>query len=209
MSLLDFTSRERIVSVGGRRFVCRPPTVHTVALFLRLFGLQAAALCEAAARGIELTERDIIEQLVSEGSVASTVSVLETCVTTDGTDLWSDAANNITLLRALANVTVSLTDPKRIVEATGLDRALDSPLSKSEGPTIAEDHDADSVCFVAAHFGSSPTEVVRWPYLAFLAAGEHLSRLAASRGDRRDASGLRSTEVPGVPLEGIVFERGV
>lgn len=193
--------------MGGRYYTCRPPTVHTIAVFLRLFGLQAAALCKASGQGVEFSREDIIEHLVSDDSRASVVAVLETCVTCDAATLWDAAHEDVKLLRALAEAVVSLTDPARIVTATGLDRALDDQIEAAPQDETPADHDADAVCYVAAHFGLSPTAVMDWPYLAFLAAGEHLNRLASARQDQRPDNN-RSTVVPGLPMDGILYERG-
>lgn len=197
MSLLDFARREvGIQIVGGLRLVCRPPTVRTVAVFLQRFGLQAAALCTAVDQGLSLKPEELLDHFLADIHRDDAVAVLKTCVDTGGVPLGGLVRQHQGLLKDLAETCLTLTDPVRIIEATGLRQALDNQPGAAKADD-GEDHDADAVCYVAAHFGVAPSDVLEWPYLAFLAAGEHMQRLSRRARDPQsgDARFMSSAEL--------------
>lgn len=210
MPLLDFARREVALQiVGGPRLVCRPPTVRTVAVFLQRFGLQAAALCTAVDQGLSLKPEEALDHFLADLNRGDAVAVLKTCVDTGGVPLSGLVKQRHGLLKDLAEACLSLTDPARIIEATGLRKALDNQAGDAKADD-GEDLDADAVCYVAAHFGVSPSDVLEWPYLAFLSAGEHMQRAnkRAHEALEEQGGGRKYTPVPGIPMDGIIYEKG-
>lgn len=208
MSLLDFARREvGIQIVGGLSLVCRPPTVRTVAEFLQRFGLQAAALCEAVDKGFTATPDELLDHFLGDTQSGDAIAVLATCVDTGAVPLGGLVKQQPGLLQTIARAVLSQTDPLRIIEATGLRQALDAAQA---APVAGEDHDADAVCYVAAHFGVAPSDVLEWPYLAFIAAGEHMQRSnqRAQAALQEQVENRKYTAVPGLPMDGIIFEKG-
>lgn len=168
---------------------------------LRLFGAPIAAICEAARQGAEVGPNLIVGTLVTPRTLDAALDVLRTCVHVDGASLEECVGTDVRLAQNVALAVASLTDPLRIIEATGLDRALDRSAPQPAGEATP-DADIDAVCVVAEHFHCTPLDVLEWPYLAFLSAGEHLARLrdraAPQESGAPSFAGQRFIDLPGV-----------
>ncbi|HOC17122.1 MAG TPA: hypothetical protein PKK95_02585 [Vicinamibacterales bacterium] len=164
----DFDSGRRVVLAGGRRYLCRPPTVRTVDRVLTLFLTEVSAL-HAAAADVSLTPEEILRVLSGDRRLAE---VLDTCV-----ELWGAApgelvellADNRDLQVELALAVVGLCDAAWIWSTLHLAEALEAQEQAPIGPEDATTQDA-VLCRIAAAFGRPPHELLDWPYGAFVRA---------------------------------------
>jgi hypothetical protein len=161
MSIRSFIRERRSVEVAGRRFTLTSPTLATVELFVSLFGMEIE-ICLATHR--KAVEKGIAPQI--EGFVdvfvldrARATRVLATVVETDVPERdWK--------LKEIVIALLGLCDMRAIVESLGLtkpeeERALAMPIEGAQ---------EEGVVRLARDFGVSPTEIMGWPYEAFLLA---------------------------------------
>lgn len=198
MRLEDFAPQSRVVNVGGRRCVCRPPTLAVVHRFLSLFWAEVAATASAYGQGAEWDVSPIDDLLSLFTRDERCDWVLCQCV--DDYDS-GDEATRETLCRAV----LSLCDVSRIVASLNLDAA---------GPTIAKvldnriDEDAEAavseaaigVCLLAERLNMTPLDVMQLPYEAYLTAREAIvkidtRRLEEARRSARDSYGAGRGDV--------------
>lgn len=191
--------RSRGIEVGGRRFVCRPPTLATVALAMEVFSVEFWALARAYYHEGRTEVADalgIIGLLCGERMAA----VLETCVSGQ---IPSDRDGQ----RALCEVVLAMTDVRALIASLNLSEATRS--ESIEDVARTEDDGSGLSVFdevaiaLGQRLGCSPRDVYDWPYDGYLATARHLME---------QAKGESKTEEPGstewtVPLASIMRER--
>ncbi len=187
-----FRRVERVVRVGERRFVCRPPTLEALVRLLMLYPLEVQAIQGARLEHPELpaTLDDLLPLFLADRARAATV--LEACVALHG-GVPGEARELLTAdagaLEAIARAVVALCD----VEA--LARDLPPPHAKDSSPPELPADEQDStwdiaLCGVGRAFGVPPHELYAWPAEAVLAA-IRIVRLQELRGPAHEASAPR------------------
>lgn len=188
MSLVSFARRTRVLEVGGLRFVCRPPTVATVARAYELLLGEIWALAKMVYQdGRSLSPDDVLDGLIGDARFAA---ILETCV-----DMPIAApaviAQDEALQRRLALACASLVeDWPAVIESLHMAEfgtmvpGEQSGSGNSDGPS---EHEV-AVWTTATACGQSPQSVAAWPY-------EDL--LAASKVARWVAESVRPEAAPG------------
>ncbi len=181
----DFDASRRVVLAGGRRFVCRPPTVRTVDRAMAMFEPEILAL-HAAAREVPLTAGEVLRVVAGDRRMAE---VLDTCV-----EVWGGAPGELVELTGgnrelqveLAQAVLELCNPGWICATLHLDDVLEAP---DEVPAVTDEPTTQDavVCRIAAAFGRPPHEVIDWPYAVFVRAlqlgyGSDLSEPAPDGG---------------------------
>lgn len=190
MRLEDFAPQSRAIDVGGRRYVCHPPTLAVVHRFLSLFWAEVAATASAYSSGAEW-EASPVDDLLSLFTRDERCDwVLCQCV--DDYDSGDEAARD-----TLCRTVLSLCDVPRIVASLNLESAaptiakvLDNRLDEEDQSAVSEA--AIGVCLLAERLNMTPLEVMQMPYEAYLTARESVvaideRRLAEARRSARDA----------------------
>lgn len=184
-------TQSRRVSVGGRTFVCSPPTVGTVDAALDLFGVEIWGLARTAYH--EEVEAEITVEaalpLFLGGPRAA--AVLATCVTCDGADVEQILASSPDLQLDIARAVLSMCDVAAVSASLGLERAT---LRIPDGSDVATDPDEapfvpspfhTAIIAMARMHGCSPVEILAWPYALFAGAltlGDPRNHPAQERG---------------------------
>lgn len=184
-----FAKRERTVTVEGRRFVCRPPTVDTIDRLYGLYGREIWALGHAyyhdGHKEIADPEALFILLLGEERGA----ELLSTCVTAPGETVPVDELLRLmpSAQATLARVVLSLCNVGRIVASLELERATDDQVlaGTTEADEDVSGFDAAVIAIAQAH-GCSPMELLEWPYEAFLAS-ESFRALAERRAAPTDS----------------------
>lgn len=204
MPLPDFIGSQRTVVLdGGRRYVCRPPTVHTVMLALTYFEAEFRAVHAAAHAGETPLELGL-EEIVRVCAGTRLARVLDTCV-----EIWGGApgelpelvARDVELQVRLALAVLDLCDPAWIYRNLGIDLSA----APGEAGEISDEPSAmdGAICAIAAAFGRPPAEIPRWPYAAFARAvqlgyGAHGEAPAAAPADTRGDAPPEALEALGI-----------
>lgn len=217
MSLVSFARRTRVLTVDGRRFVCRPPTVATVARVYELLLGEVWAIAKMVYRdGRELTPDDVLDGLTGDMRFAS---VLETCVTLHGAapgELVELLAGNEAMQRRLALCCASLVeDWDAVLESLHLEEFGKALPGEGERPADSDgpsEHEA-IVWSVATACGQSPVSVAEWAYEDLLAAHKTARWIASASlpsGERetaREGPKLRADSPPEVLAQhGVVVQ---
>lgn len=172
--LRDFCARTRVVTFEGRRFVCRPPSVRTIATLLDVLGAEIWALAKSYhVDGVrEGFEPDAVLGVLLGG--ARGAAVLATCVDLHAGapgELEEIAARSDELQRELAVAVLELCDWRRILDDLSLDvAARATPGAVAGGDDVVSEQEL-LLCALAERFGCAPHAVAEWPYEAFLTAG--------------------------------------
>ncbi len=166
MSIADFFRRECTIELDGRRYTCRPPSLETVTHLLLSYRDEFRIVAESVIAGLpaggDLTETIVDLVAIDDVRLAR---VLTTCVDGPGGVVPRHA-------RTLATVVLSLCDVRRLAAAVDV-RTLAAP--PSEGETReATDVLAKAIVRMAAAFGATPFDVVRWPMDAYLTIADAL-----------------------------------
>ena len=197
MSIASYAAQCRVLVLGGRRYVCRPPTVETVRRFLVAFGYDALALREMARKGNEVVkDYNGIIGVLSVSKLAPWV--LESCVTLWGSapgeteeSLTGNAPACADLMRALC----TLCDVEAIAKSITLPEPTDVEIEKEEdGP----DNQDVAVCCLAREYGVAPHTVVDWPYETFVTALEVLALANQGEQAKEQMSGMDAMQIPGI-----------
>ncbi len=174
MGLAAFIERRRLVKHGAVEYRCQPLTMAAVLRAVELFGLEIEAVLRT---WNELKELDGYEEHIRVmflGSRHRLAEVLAECVTP--ADGLAEALGSRELAEELLDGVLTATGPLGpIFEDLGFTARVDGETAELAdiGDRFEElgiDARDLSVCRVAAAFGRSPFEVMRWPYTAFLAA---------------------------------------
>lgn len=187
--LADLIERRKVVRTGGREFLCRPPSLATVSLFLQVFGARIIALVAQAHAGAIPPEKRTAEELLPLFLGPRLAEVLETCVTMRGPGDFLKVAQDPDLQLRLARTVLGLTNPEKIVELLRLDEYLTQERDDRETDQVITGAEL-VVARVAQAFGCSPSAVMEWPYLAFAAARELLFPEDEARAEDVTPGGL-------------------
>lgn len=165
MGLDRFGGDRRIVLTGGRRIVCRPPTVETMRRVLTVYGAQIYALSVHARRGdAEPVSVAAVVELFASDSMAWWV-IASCAEPVDGH--WSDLASmSRESLATIANECLRMVDLPRCAKAIE---------TRDAGPqSVVPDIDAHDVmiCHLAQSYHCAPHDVMSWPVEAWLSALE-------------------------------------
>ena len=196
MSIASYAAQCRVLVLGGRRYVCRPPTVETVRRFLVAFGYDALALREMARKGNEVVkDYNGIIGVLSVSKLAPWV--LESCVTLWGgapgeteESLTGDSQRCADLMRALC----TLCDVEAIAKSITLPEATDVELKEEDGP----DNQDVAICCLAREYGVAPHTVLDWPYETFVTALEVLALANQGEQAKEQMTGTDAMQIPGI-----------
>jgi len=174
MSLVSFARRTRVLVIDGRRFVCRPPTVATVARAYELILGEVWVLAKMVYRdGRELSPDDMLDALTGDLRFAA---VLDTCVDLHGAapgELLELLATNEPLQRRLALACAALVeDWPAVIDSLHVEE-FGRAEPGSGGSTSDEDEPSEhevSLWSTATACGLDPQSVADWPYEDLLAA---------------------------------------
>ena len=173
----DFLRNERVVVIDGRRWICRPPTVSTVARLLLLYGPEVWATSRAyyvdGTIGKDVDARSILDAFIGDARAAR---VLDTCVSLHGGAPGEAAeliAASVALQAELSAAVLSLCNPRRIAASLHLDvAATKDPLAREPEPQDGDEPSSleASILMLAERYRCSPLDVAEWPYEAYLSA---------------------------------------
>ena len=174
--LFDFVPQQFSVEAGGRSFVCRPPSLRALFLFLSEFRAQVYAI----ARGVREAGQSVeVEQVLPLFAGAPAFPwVLTECVTSPGLERHQVVQllrGDPSLQTACAMQCLALCDVGRIVRWLDAERlAADDPAATpAEAPAPETEVPSDmeiSLCEIAQRYGQSPMAVMGWPVEAFVTA---------------------------------------
>lgn len=197
MSIASYAAQSRVLVIGGRRYVCRPPTVETVRRFLVAFGLDSLALREMSRRGSEVVkDYNGIIGVLSTSRLAPWV--LESCVT-----LWGSApgeteeslTGNPQWCADLMRTICTLCDVEAIAKSITLPEPTDVEIkTEDEGP----DNQDIAICCLAREYGCAPHAVLEWPYETFVTALEVLALANQGEASKEQMSGADAMQLPGI-----------
>lgn len=173
MSLADLIEGRKVIRAGGREFTCRPPTLATVTRVLHLFGKRLVALTVQIRVGAIPPEKRTAEDLVTLFLGPRLAEVLETCVTMRGPGDFLKVAQDPDLQLRLARAVLGLTNPEKIARILNIDDYISGERDDRETGELITGAEL-VVARVAQAHGCSPSEVMEWPYLAYVAARELL-----------------------------------
>ena len=179
MAFFDLLNRETTVVIGGRRVVCRPPTIQTVLAVLGLYRDELRVFLEspmAAAAPDDI--QAALEVLFLADSRRARIVLSTCCRCDDGQELplFEDLA-------PLAVAVLSICRPQKIASRLDVDplrRPAEDGPDDSAGADGGESVDplARAVVDTGLWFRLSPLEVAEWPYEAFCAVREVLNEMA-------------------------------
>lgn len=174
--LFDFIPQQYSVEAGGRLFVCRPPTLRALFLFLSAFRVQVYAM----ARGVREAGQPVeVEQVLPLFVGAPTFPwVLAECVTSPGMErnqVVQLLRGDTGLQASCAMQCLALCDVGRIVrwidsEKLAADNPAATPAEMTQAETEVPSDMEIAICELAQRYGQSPMDVMRWPIEAFVAA---------------------------------------
>lgn len=179
MRLEDFAPQSRAITIGGRRYVCHPPTLAVVHRFLSLFWAEVAATASAYGQGAEW-EASPVDDLLSLFTRDERCDwVLCQCV-----DDYEEG--DVETREALCRAVLSLCDVARIVAALNLEQAgptiarvLDNRVDEADESTVSDA--AVGVCLLAERLNMTPLEVMQLPFEAYLTAREAIVTIDTRR----------------------------
>lgn len=169
--LAYYLPRQRVITDGGRRLVCRPPSVHTVALALHVWQTRIAALLSDLHPETHPSEVELVGLFLGDERAAA---VLATCCELHGavpgeTEEYLRGRADMQARAALA--VLELCDPASIVRALGFGSDPSQAPEPERSREIAPDAESSYYLAVARAYHVSPLALADWPYDAFLAAG--------------------------------------
>jgi len=221
--LRDFLRERRIVLIAGLRFVCRKPTVETIATLLSLYGgeVLGCRLAFKTAPGLFASD-PVATTMLHFGDAERTAAVLATCVDLVGDhriragELEHRLIEEPAIAMKLIEAILEICDAERIIAGMDLDKILDMMGSLKPEPEV-EESDAppkpqvsaiEIVCAgLAERFSTTPFEVMSWPYESILSlTGAVLPALHPTPGDDEKIYGRTRAEweADGVTLNSTV-----
>lgn len=173
--LTDFMRREKVLRIGGRRFIVRPPTGRTLLMALLRYEREIAAMVSGVQKYRE-TDPEAADQLTVSAVARYLASgergaeVLETCCELVGAlpgETREALAHDDAAQRQIAEAAADLLlDPARV--GASIAAMFSGTATEFDGPSDGEVR----VYLLARAFGVPPQTVLDWPWEQFLAACE-------------------------------------
>ena len=199
MALTDFMSKRTVLLRGGRRIVCRPPTVESFLRFESIFQREIESTLRVRRRLRSLGPDPVAELLpIFLQDLPRVASVLSSCVELwDGApgDLEREIENDAGTAEAVALAVLQLCDVPRI--ASKFDEDL--PRAPEDGPSLSE----QALVKVAETFALDPAAIMAWPYEQFVTVADCLAVLHPPKdGAVATRHGIEGLGLPGIAMGG-------
>lgn len=197
-----FSPRSAVASLEGRRFLCRPASLHTLELALSLFGGEIAKVAQAYYAGGAPEEADPVEALIplffqdQRGA-----ELLDSCVELIGGqpgELVEVLANRFEAQAELARIVALLSDLPRVVRWLNLEKSLD-PAPTPPDPDGIPPLDAVAAALAGIHH-VSPFIVFTWPADAVVALFDLLPDGDEAGGSISASASAEALAAAGFPI---------
>ena len=198
MPSIGLLVRERVVSVGGRRYICRPPTVATYLLSSGTI-LDFILSSLRALRDAGVLDDAKVEDLLHPALTSpSTAELIATCCELDEAapgELLDKLRQDFDLRVMIASECLSLCDVAEVARMAGI--SLDSSKSSATASDPEEDVVAHWLCDLAELYSCAPHDVLRWPVESALIATSYQAAKRMAR-DAAVGSGQRGAAIKSV-----------